>query len=210
MEAQIRQLRRSEAGPAARLLARAFAADPFIGHFMRNPRRRRFALPSFFAGVLHELIGSETVYASEVDGRLAGVAAWLPPEPEAPSSGDHRRARLASTRVRILFPRAAPHVWAGFDTLGAHHPNDPHWYLAFIGIEPGIQRRGLGRQLLEPVLQRADRESRLCYLETPFPETRSFYRRLRFDDCAELHPVAGAPTIWTMTRQPKETASPPP
>jgi GNAT superfamily N-acetyltransferase len=209
VEAQIRQLRPAETGPAARLLARAFAADPFIGHFMRNARRRQLALPSFFAAVLFELIGSEAVYASEVDRRLAGVAAWLPPAPQPPSAPARRRAHLASTRVRILFPRAAPHLWTGFDRLAAHHPNDPHWYLAFIGIEPGIQRRGLGRQLLEPVLQRADREGRLCYLETPFPDTRNFYRRLRFDDSAELHPVAGAPTIWTMTRQPKETASPP-
>jgi GNAT superfamily N-acetyltransferase len=176
---------------------------------MRDARRRRLALPSFFAGVLHELIDSEAVYASDLDGRLAGVAAWLPPEPQAPSSGARRRARLASTRVRILFPRAAPRLWGGFETLDAHHPHDLHWYLAFIGIEPGVQRRGLGRQLLEPVLQRADRESCLCYLETPFPETRNFYRGLRFDDTAELQPVAGAPTIWTMTRQPKETASPP-
>jgi GNAT superfamily N-acetyltransferase len=113
---------------------------------------------------------------------------------------------MASARVRSLFPRGAPQVWAGFDRLAGHHPNDPHWYLAFVGIEPGIQRRGLGRRLLEPVLQHADREARLCYLETPFPDTRNFYRRLGFDDSAELHPVTGAPTIWTMTREPNVDA----
>jgi ribosomal protein S18 acetylase RimI-like enzyme len=201
----VRQLRRGEIRSAARLLARAFEADPFIGYFLSDPRRRRFALPAFFAAVLHELIESDAVYACECNHRLAGVAAWLPAAPATPSRGAHRRVRLASTWVRLLFPRAAPLVWSGFETLGHDHPEDAHWYLAFIGIEPGRQRRGLGRRLLAPTLERADRDGCLCYLETPFPDTRAFYRRLGFEDTAELEPIAGAPTIWTMTRQANPT-----
>jgi GNAT superfamily N-acetyltransferase len=207
VDARVRQLRTGEVSAAASLLARAFAADPFIGYFMASPRRRRLALPQFFAAVLWELVDSKAVYVCEREGRLAGVAAWLTPEPEAPSRGAQRRSRLASARVRVLFPRAAPRVSAGFETLGGQHPSDPHWYLAFIGIDPGEQRRGLGRQLLEPVLEQADRASQLCYLETPFPETRAFYRKLRFDETAELRPVAGAPPIWTMIRPPAIVAS---
>lgn len=202
MEARVRLIERGELAAAASLLARAFTGDPFIGHFMSDPRRRRLALPPFFAAVLHELIDSQAVYVSEFPGRLAGIAAWLPPEPEEPARDARWRARRASARVRLLFPRAAPQVWAGFSALAAQHPSDPHWYLAFVGIEPSEQQRGLGRQLLDPVLERADREDRLCYLETPFPDTRAFYRKLRFDDTAELRPVAGAPPIWTMTRPP--------
>jgi GNAT superfamily N-acetyltransferase len=203
VELSVRQLRQTEAAAAARLLARAFAADPFLGYFMTDPRRRRLALPPFFAAVLHELLDSGAVYVSEQEGELAGVAAWLPPEPKTPSRDARLRARLASIHVRLLFPRAAPKVQSGFETLGADHPRDPHWYLAFVGIEPREQGKGLGRQLLEPVLERADREDRLCYLETPFPATRAFYRKLRFVDTAEVRPVAGAPSIWTMTRQPR-------
>jgi GNAT superfamily N-acetyltransferase len=204
VEARVRLIERRELAGAASLLARAFAADPFIGHFMTDARRRRLALPPFFAAVLHDLLDSQAVYVSEVAGRLAGVAAWLPPDPDTPTRDARWRARLASARVRLLFPRAAPQVRAGFQALAAQHPSEPHWYLAFVGIKPSEQRRGLGRQLLDPVLDRADRENHLCYLETPFPDTRAFYRKLRFDDTAELRPVAGAPAIWTMTRQPIE------
>jgi len=202
MEASVRQLKRGEVATAAALLARAFAADPFIGHFMADQRRRRVALPQFFAAVLWQLIDSRAVYVSERAGILAGVAAWMPPEPQTTSRAAQWHSRLASARVRLLFPRAAPQVSAGFDILGDQHPSDPHWYLAFVGIEPGEQGRGLGRQLLEPVLEQADRASHLCYLETPFPDTRHFYRKLHFNETAELRPVAGAPPIWTMTRQP--------
>ena len=202
MQASVRRLHRREVGTAARLLARAFTTDPFIGHFMADPRRRRLALPSFFGSVLHESIGSGAVYVSEQAGRLVGVAAWLPPEPQTPSRGARLHARVASARVRLLFPRAAPQALSGFAALAAGHPSEPHWYLAFAGVEPGSQRTGLGRQLLHPVLQQADRERRPCYLETPFPETRAFYRKLRFTDTAEVRPVEGAPSIWTMTRRP--------
>jgi GNAT superfamily N-acetyltransferase len=133
---------------------------------------------------------------------MLGVAAWLPPEPVTASRKVRLRASAATARVRLLFPRAAPALGAGFETLGSHHPPDPHWYLAFVGIDPDQQGRGLGRQLLSPILDRADRESSICYLETPFPDTRTFYRRLGFDDTCELNPVPQAPAIWTMTRQP--------
>jgi predicted acetyltransferase len=107
---------------------------------------------------------------------------------------------VASLEVRALFPGAAPRLHAGFEALAASHPPEPHWYLAFVGIDPAQQRRGLGRTILAPVLARADADAIPCYLETPFPDTRAFYKTLGFDETDELHPVAAAPPIWTMTR----------
>ena len=197
MGTSVRRLRDDEARAASRLLADAFAHDPFIGHFFRDRNRRRLALPSFFRAVLHELLPAGAVYALDADGALAGVAAWAPPR------GQPRRplpARLASLEVRALYPRAARRLWSGFAALGDRHPAAPHWYLAFVGVRPGAQRRGFGQLLLAPVLARADAEGVACYLETPFPDTRAFYRRLGFEETAELEPVRGAPRIWTMTR----------
>ena len=84
--ASVRQLHRSEVAASASLLARAFTADPFLGHFMADPRRRRLALPPFFAAVLHELIGSKGVYVSEHQGeiRLLRAPAIRQPHPRAP------------------------------------------------------------------------------------------------------------------------------
>lgn len=197
MESRARPLREGEVPAASRLLAAAFARDPFIGWFFRDRRRRRLALPRFFATVLYELLPGGAVFAIEQDGSRAGVAAWIPPAVE-PRPG--LRARLSALQVRALFPRAAPRLAAGFSTLGEHHPSFPHWYLAFVGIDPSTQGRGLGRALLEPVHAKADAEGIACYLETPFPNTRSFYARLGYEETAELEPVAGAPSIWTMIR----------
>jgi ribosomal protein S18 acetylase RimI-like enzyme len=195
-----RPLRREEFRRASRLLAAAFADDPFIGDFFTDRGRRRLALPPFFRTVLHELADGGALFALETAGSLAGVAAWAPPEAAAPGGRSRRLAWIASREVDALFPRAARRLRAGFETLAVSHPTGPHWYLAFVGIDPHQQRRGLGRAILAPVLARADEHAVPCYLETPFPDTRAFYRSLGFEETGRLHPVPGAPAIWTMRR----------
>jgi ribosomal protein S18 acetylase RimI-like enzyme len=203
MEPLVRPLRAEELRIASRLLAGAFADDPFIAYFFCDRRRRELAFPRFFRAVLHELAGADALFAVEMGGELTGVAAWAPPEVAAIGRRARWLARLASLELRALFPRAAPQLQAGFAQLAESHPLGPHWYLAFVGIDPRQHRRGLGRTLLRPVLARAEDAGIACYLETPFPDTRAFYRRLGFEDTDELRPVPGAPPIWTMTRPPK-------
>ena len=82
------------------------------------------------------------------------------------------------------------------------HPEEPHWYLAFVGVDPALQRTGVGSRLLAPVQALADHDGLPCYLETPFPETHAFYRRLGFEVATLTQPFAGAPGLWTMVRPP--------
>jgi len=102
-----------------------------------------------------------------------------------------------------MFPRASRHLFDGFAALEQFHPSDPHWYLAFVGIAPAIQGRGVGRALLAPVLKIADDTSAFCYLETPFPRTHEFYERLRFVRHSEHSPFVGArQSVVTFLRKP--------
>lgn len=208
MDAIVRLLRSGEIRRAAFLLADAFAADPFIGYSFNARRRRRLALPLFFRAILHEFADAGSLFAVEADdGALVGVAAWQPPEARSPGLRSRLRATLAALQVRALFPRAAPRLYAGFGALAESHPTQAHWYLAFVGIDPHHQGQGLGSMLLTPTLEQADQQGFVCYLETPFPATLAFYRRLGFDQTAELHPIIGAPTIWTMTRPARPPAT---
>ena len=103
----------------------------------------------------------------------------------------------------MMFPRASQGLFGGFAALEQFHPIDPHWYLAFVGIEPTIQSRGIGRALLAPVLKIADQTNTLCYLETPFPRTHEFYERLGFARRGEHSPFVGAPQgVVTFVRDP--------
>ena len=195
------RLERREIPAAARLLARAFAADPVIGWHLSPGLRRRVGYPAFFAWGLYELEPHGDLYAIHLGDALAAVSAWVPPGSVARPGP---RARAAAGIVRLLYPHRARTLFAGFAGMARFHPPRPHWYLAFVGVDPRLQGTGLGAEVLRPVLDRADADGALCYLETPFRQTHGFYRRLGFELTRELQPdetpfEAPAP-VWTMSR----------
>ena len=193
MGTEVTRLGRGERKQASRLLARAFADDPIITHFLYDRLRRRIAFPAFFGAVLEELLPSGHVYAAHQRGALIGVAAWKPPQTQELDAAAQLAAARQQRVVRMMFPYASQNLFKGFATLERFHPSEAHWYLAFVGVEPAIQSRGIGRALLAPVLKLADQSNTLCYLETPFPRTHEFYERLGFIRHAEHHSFVGAP-----------------
>ena len=64
----------------------------------------------------------------------------------------------------------------------SHHRDLPsaHWYVLLLGVSPEAQGTGLGRALLQPVLDRATAAGQPCYLETAQPKNVGFYERLGF------------------------------
>ncbi len=187
-----------EVSRAGRLLARAFAADPVIGYYLTNGLRRQLGFRAFFRAALYESLPHGAVYAARNDETLVGAAAWLPPNPpELPSD---RHARVSSAMVRMLYPARAGKLFAGFSGLAALHPSEPHWYLMFVGVEPRLQGSGVGSSLLSPVLEQANADGTLCYLETPFSETHRFYEQLGFTITSKSRPFTAPAPIWTMTR----------
>ena len=183
-----------EVGDAALLLAHAFATDPIITHYLHDPIRREHAFPAFFRVALESLLPSGHTLALRSDSRLIGVAAWQPPEPVEPDASAIARAAEAERVVRELFPHTVDELFGGFVELEQHHPHEPHWYLAFIGLDPARRGEGLGRMLMAPIIDTADQTNTTCYLETPFPQTYPFYEGLGFVRLEEHWCFAGAPS----------------
>jgi GNAT superfamily N-acetyltransferase len=203
MNVKVSRLGAPERDPASRLLTRAFAEDPIITYFLYDRFRRRVAFPAFFRAVLEELLPEDHVYAAHEDGNLIGVAAWKPPDRRETQAAASLAAARQQRVVRMMFPRASRALFGGFAALEHFHPSEPHWYLAFIGVEPTIQSRGIGQILLEPVLRLADGTNTLCYLETPFPRTHRFYERLGFRWHAEHNPFDAPKGVVTFLRAPR-------
>jgi GNAT superfamily N-acetyltransferase len=160
----------------------------------------------FFADIIQSSMPFGHVYAATAGDLLLGVAVWEPPDPLEPSPKTRASSAVRELIVRALYPRAAPKLFAGFGNLEPLHPSVPHWYLMFVGIEVGLQGKGMGSRLLAPVLEQADAARTLCYLETPFRRTHVFYQRLGFEIASESHPFVGAPALWTMIRKPPSDA----
>lgn len=81
------------------------------------------------------------------------------------------------------------------------HPEDPHWYLAAVGVVPEQQRRGIGSALVGAFVAETDASRGSAYLETDRPENVPFYERFGFEVVRE-HRVLGVP-VWSMWRAPK-------
>lgn len=154
--------------------------------FLRNMPllARAFAAKAFALG---------TAYGIE---DLAGVALWLPPG-EAP---DEEAMGMLVERTGS----AAARQDAGpvFEQMGAYHPQEPHWYLALIGVDPAHQGRGLGDRLMTHALARCDTDGLPAYLESSNARNLPFYRRHGFVALGEIQ-SGSSPTIVPMLRRPK-------
>jgi predicted N-acetyltransferase YhbS len=81
-----------------------------------------------------------------------------------------------------------------------HDPNDRHWHLGPVAVEPGLQGMGVGSQMMERFCARMDDEGEMAFLETDKPENVRFYQRSGFETVAE-EDVLGNPN-WFMRREP--------
>ena len=81
-------------------------------------------------------------------------------------------------------------------------PREPHYYLAFLGVAPAQQGRGLGHRTIQPVLDACDRDRTLAWLESANPRNHGFYRRVGFTVADEVA-FAGGPTLTFFARTPR-------
>jgi ribosomal protein S18 acetylase RimI-like enzyme len=91
---------------------------------------------------------------------------------------------------------------ATFEQMGESHPDEPHWYLPMIGVEPNSQGRGLGGDLMRHVCARCDQDGALAYLESSNPRNISLYLRHGFEIMREIQ-VGAAPVVTPMLRRPR-------
>jgi ribosomal protein S18 acetylase RimI-like enzyme len=193
-----------QARAAGTLLARSHADYPSFRHLFPDHVRRVRALRAMFTGVARDAARLGSAYgAVSDDGELYGIAIWLAPG-KFPWSV-WRQLRGAGWMVSVW--RAAPDSFRAFMKTGANgariHPKYPHWYLETMGVDPAVQRQGLGSRLLEPVLTIADRDRVDCYLETADPRNADYYARHGFvveDDALRL--VPDEPAHIAMRRRP--------
>ena len=123
-----------------------------------------------------------------------GVSVWLRPQREAPAAEMKRRKR------EFLLDRLGPGSLRAYESIvtfmgekSAGLVDAADWYLSIVGILPRFQNRGLGGQLIEPVLERADAAGVDTWLETFTPRNRSFYQRLGYRILASFdEPTIGA------------------
>ena len=194
-------LSRAGAGEARRLgdiTADAFRDDPFnrwmfgnfagIEHLFRMQARRIYAPRGY-------------CYTSGDDG----ACMWMMPG----GNGNFTRMDYAAFAIPTIFKSGRSAVARGKRTgqaMAARHPSFEHAYLFSIGVRQSAQGKGLGRKLIQPVLDACDRTGTIAYLENSNPANRRFYASCGFEEMGEpIIPEDSAPPLIPMVRQPRST-----
>jgi ribosomal protein S18 acetylase RimI-like enzyme len=196
------------AAAMAEALARAFFDDPVFSWVLRDDLRRMKILRNGFELFLRRVwLGHGHTYTT---ASTVGAAVWEPPGEWKPSVGLQLRLLPAMAGV---FKQHLPRVLRSLTALEAGHPREPdyppHYYLAFLGVDPVWQGRGLGAALLAPVLERCDSERAPAFLEASTPRNRALYERHGFAVTEEFKLGRSAPPQWRMWREPRDAPAQP-
>lgn len=187
---EIRLAEASEKDAVLDTLTLAFSTDPCVRYTFATPQAflngfRAFATAMGGAGLDH---GS-----AWVAGDGAAAALWLPPDVESDSE-----AMLQVVLAAIAPERLGVIAEVG-ETMRQHHPHEPHWYLAMIGVDPARQGEGLGSAILKESLRRCDADGATAYLESSNPKNIPLYERHGFEVMGVVQP-GDFPPLYPMIR----------
>ena len=195
-------LREGDLAAAAAALARAFQGDPLQTYVFPDPKERAARSPGHFAPLLR--YGLQFGEVLTTAGAPAGAAVWL-----GPDAWDVTPERAAAAGLddlpNALGAAAAERFFSVLAAIDPYHRRDvpaEHWYVMVVGVAPEAQGSGLGRALLQPIMDRADAAGQPCYLETAQPSNVAFYEHLGFRRVVEtVEPQSGL-RLWTFRRDP--------
>ncbi|MGZ8580830.1 MAG: GNAT family N-acetyltransferase [Actinomycetota bacterium] len=181
----------------AAVLARAFVDDPIIRWPLPDdPDDVEDRVRSMFTWAYVDLADLGMVWET-ADGD--GVAVWVPPggAEQLIESDQHVREQLAT-----LTDDDGRRYGVLWDWIEAQLPDEPHWFLDALGVEPGRQSRGIGTALVRWGLDRAAADGVPVTLETGRLETVRYYDRFGFRVVREGKPEPAGPHVWFMRLDP--------
>ncbi|MFD8964502.1 GNAT family N-acetyltransferase [Streptomyces sp. NPDC059568] len=194
---RIRRAGLSDRATLVRLLEEAFDDDP-VSCWVFPDAAHRHKVHGLFLGVFADIALAHG-WVDIMEDETA-MALWLHVPAGAPEGEDDTPALMRETAD----PDNERTELVGRLT-GAIHPHDrAHEYLMMIAVSPEHQGRGLGRALIEPVLERCDRDGVAAYLEASSERSRGLYERLGFAFMGTTVDLPDGPHMWPMWREPRD------
>lgn len=178
------------------VLARGMRDNPIhIAALGSDPGRRVRLLTRLFELLLATM--DNTPLAGRRDGEVVGVVGMAGSPACMPSA-------MQMLRFAPLLPACGPataariarwlRAWSRLD------PQEQHSHLGPVAVDLGLQRQGIGNQMMTAYCSLLDGTGQLGYLETERPGNVAFYQRHGFETSAEAE-VLGVPN-WFMRRRP--------
>jgi hypothetical protein len=205
MSSPIVPLPYSQFDKAIEVLSAAFCADPVVNYFLpEDAIAKQHALSLLARCLLRYGQTYQHIYTT-VD-QPKGVAVWLPPEVSL-SQWSQLWQLLQTGLFKLPFYVRWNRIIELLQLFAQEvqqqqQMTEPFWYLMLLGVATGYQNQGIGAALLQPVLERADRDRTLCCLETSTEGALRFYQRQGFE-VVHIRQVGNSLPYWTLRRFPK-------
>ena len=189
----IRAATSAEEASAIGTVVLAFAADPIARWCWPDSHQYLKSMPRFTRAFGGGAFSHSSAFCTE---DFAGAALWLPP-------GAHSNEEtLGEIIEETVASSISGDLMTMMEQMATYHPDEPHWYLPLIGVDPARQGCGYGGALMTHALQQCDREKRLAYLESTNPRNMTLYERHGFKALGMIR-VGTSPPMVPMLRHPR-------
>jgi hypothetical protein len=201
MNVEIGPLSRPRVRAASLLLARAFADDGILTHYLARRRGRRIAIPAFFCAVIHERLA--TTYAATAGPELVGVLSCAgPEEPRAALGRADPRAEPPTPGAGAL-PALVSAASSRVSQHGTAAPAPATLVPRVRGRRACTARAG-NRRRPSPPRSSAGRFTMSSAISRRHSrETQALFRRLGFEIVSKSRPFKDARPLWRMIRIPQ-------
>ena len=181
------------------ITAESFADDPVNKWIFGNSR----AIKSAFTVLARDIYTKRGQCYLAGDG---GAAMWCTSDMDR-SLSTLPLLSLAAGVMRWGAKGAVKRAITAGEVMDANHPHEPHMYLFTIGTRKAARGQGLGKKLIRPVLDAADRTALPCYLENSNPANTGFYMSHGFERLKLFELGPGSPPMEAMWREPRQQTS---
>jgi ribosomal protein S18 acetylase RimI-like enzyme len=198
----VRMLSLEDAIEGGRILAESMMVEPGYASILTDEAVRRQVLVPLVTNAICGAIHADAAFGAFRDGTLLGVAAFATPGSYPLPSKPDDDGSLLPPYLRQLPSGMLQGLMAYDDACVAHFPDEPAWYLMYLGVHPDAQGTGAGSALLRSALDDIlRRETAPVYLETGTERNVRFYQRFGFRVReANIALVPGPVRHWTMIR----------
>jgi GNAT superfamily N-acetyltransferase len=183
---QLKQIQEDQIKTASKVLARAFQDDPLFMYCIPDPieRKKRTAAHSEFLILTGLLSGKVHITSSNIEGVAVWNAYAIKDQKMEKQSKEILRRLRKVKRINFSDPLFLERMGIFEEIANSfqqEHINFPHWYLAFIGVDPIHQGKGYASKLLRMKLAEIDEQNLPCYLHTENESNVKLYEHFGFE-----------------------------
>jgi len=168
-----------------------------------NDKIRRTRAHYFYALSIKHLIKYGQAYASSP--KMEGVAMWVHADYIEMSMWQLIKYGGLKTFYKLgAKPMKKAEIAMEFmENTHKELIKEPHYHLALVGVEPKLQRTGIGTELMHAILNKFSEENMKCFLDTQDKQNIDYYKRFGFKLITERQYPNVDVTYWGMLWEPE-------